>query len=115
MKIRPRIFAAVDPACYAYCVIACELITEGFGLAICCAIACSSDFIPTETKGRGWCPGGSVHALLRDQLTGLCISRAYGCTAVACVAVHDVPSAGGVTVAQRSAILSPSKRQRTNP
>src|SRR5215469_893519 len=58
---------------------------------------------------------GSVRALLRDQLTGLCISRAYGCTAVACVAVHDVPSAGGVTVAQRSAILSPSKRQRTNP
>lgn len=49
MKIRPRILAAVDPACYAYCVIACELITEGFGLAICitgCAVTCDSDFNP---------------------------------------------------------------------
>ena len=29
--------------------------------------------------------------------------------------VHSAPSAGGVTVAQRSAILSPSKRQSTKP
>src|SRR6516225_6726829 len=29
--------------------------------------------------------------------------------------VHSVPSAGCVTVAQRSAILSPSKRQSTKP
>jgi len=43
MKIRPHILAAVDPACY-------ELITEGFGLAICitgCPIACDSDFNPS--------------------------------------------------------------------
>ena len=49
MKIRPHTLAAVDPARYAYCVIACELITEGFGLAICitgCPIACDSDFNP---------------------------------------------------------------------
>jgi len=73
MRIRPRIFAAVDPGCYAYCVIACELITEGFGLAICitgCAIACDSDFNQPQLKPRGadGAPGGSVCALLRDPL-----------------------------------------------
>ena len=67
-------------------------------------------WIEIAINGRGILADYGVE-VRRDQLR----ARSCGCNHDSGVLIQDAAWAGGVTVAQRSAILSPSKRQSTKP